>query len=90
MITQGNKSGETRRQGQPRAGQNGDHAGAQMKGGKVAGAAKNRPERRSCRTRRQGQPRAGQNGNHAGRQMKRQGGRGSQEQTKIEIMQGDK
>ena len=32
-----------------RAGQNGDHAGRQMKGHKAAGAAKSSPEWRSCR-----------------------------------------
>ena len=42
--------------------------GRQMKGDKVTGAAKSRPERRSCRETNEG--RVGQNGDHAGRQMK--------------------
>ena len=41
----GQMKGDKRRQEQPRAGQNGDHAGRQMK----AGAAKSRPEWRSRR-----------------------------------------
>ena len=56
------------------AGQNGNHAGSHMKGDKAAGAAKSRPEWRSCRE---------TNGD-------RQGGSGSQEQARMEIMQGDK
>ena len=50
-----------------------DHEGRQMK----AGAAKSRPEWRSCRETNEGRQmkagarsRAGQNGDHAGRQMK--------------------
>ena len=58
--------GDKWRQGQPRAGQNGDHAGRHMK----AGAAKSRPEWRSCR--------------------ETNGGRGSQEQARMEITKGDK
>ena len=45
----GDKWRETRRQRQPRAGQNGDHAGRQMKGDKAAAAAKSSPEWRSGR-----------------------------------------
>ena len=45
-ITQGDKWRKTRRQRQPRAGQNGDHAGRQMRRG---GSRKSRPEWRSCR-----------------------------------------
>ena len=45
-----------------------------MKGGKAAGAAKSSPEWRSCRETNEG----------------RQGGRSSQEQARMEIMQGDK
>ena len=45
-----------------------------MKGGKAAGAAKSRPEWRSRRETNEG----------------RQGGRDSQEQARMEIMQGDK
>ena len=45
-----------------------------MKGDKAAGAAKSRPEWRSCRETNKG----------------RQGGRGSQEQARMEITQGDK
>ena len=44
-----------------------------MKGDKAAGAAKSRPEWRSCRETNEG----------------RQGGRGSQEQARMEIMKGD-
>ena len=68
-IMQGDKSRETRRQGQPRAGQNGDHAGRQ-------GGSQEQPNMEITQgdkwmgTRRQRQPRAGQNGDHAGRQMK--------------------
>ena len=39
-IMKGDKRRETRRQGQPRAGQNGDHPGRQMKGDKAAGASR--------------------------------------------------
>ena len=68
-IMQGDKWRETRRQRQARAGQNGDHAGRQMK----AGAAKSRPEWRSRRETNEGRQMkagAGQNGDHEGRQMK--------------------
>ena len=40
----GRQAWETRRQRQPRAAQNGDHEGRQMKGDKVAAAAKSSPE----------------------------------------------
>ena len=69
-----NKWREARRQRQPRAAENGDHAGRQMKGGKAATAAKSSREWRSCRETNEG----------------RQGGNGSQEQPRMEIMQGDK
>ena len=56
-----------------------------MKGDKAAAAGE---------TRRKRQPRAAQNGDHEGKQMKgdegRQGGSGSQEQPRMEIMKGDK
>ena len=111
---------ETRRQPHPTAGQNGDHAGRQMKGDKAAGAAKSRPESRSCRETNEGRKmKAGAaksrpesrscRETNEGRKMKagaaksrpewrsrretnegRQGGRSSQEQARIEIMQGDK
>ena len=45
-----------------------------MKGDKAAGATKSSPERRSCRETNEG----------------RQGGSGSQEQARMEIMQRDK
>ena len=73
-IMQGDKWRKTRRQQQPRAAQNGDHAGRQMKGDKAAAAAKSSPEWRSCREINEG----------------RQGGSSSQEQPRMEIMQGDK
>ena len=124
-IMKGDKWRETRRQGQPRAAQNGDHAGRQMKGGKAA--AKSKPEWRLCRETNEGrqggrgsqeqprmcreQPRIAQNRDQEGTQMKgdkaaaaaksgpewrscretnegRQSG--SQEQARMEIMQGDK
>ena len=49
--------GDKCRQEQPRAGQNGNHAGRQMKEDKG----------------RQARPRAGQNGDHAGRQKTNEG-----------------
>ena len=66
--------GRQRRHRQPRAGQNGDHAGRQMKENKAAGAAKSSPEWRSCRETNE----------------RIQGGSGSQEQARMEIMQGAK
>ena len=48
-IMKGDKWRETRQQRQPRAAQNGDHEGRQMKGDKAAAAAKSSPERRSGR-----------------------------------------
>ena len=60
-----------------------------MKGDKAAAAANGDQEGRR-ETRRQRQPRAGQNGDHEGRLNEgRQGGSGSQEQAKMEIMKGD-
>ena len=104
-IMKGDNWSKHRRQRQPRAAQNGDHEGRQMKQDKAAAAAKSRPES----TRRQRQPRAAQNGDHAGRQMKqdkaaaaaksspelmeitaRTGSSGSQEQPRMEFMKGDK
>ena len=73
-IRKGDKWRKTRRQGQPRAAQNGDQEGRQMKGDKAAGAAKSNPERRSGRETNEG----------------RQGGRGSQEQPRMETRKGDK
>ena len=80
----------TRRQRQPRAAQNGDHAGRQMKGDKAAAAAKSRPEWRSC-SQEQARPewRSWRKTNEG-----RQGGSDSQEQAakeqaRMEIMQGD-
>ena len=73
-IMHGDKWRGTRRQRQPRAAQNGDHAGRQKKGDKAAAAAKSSPEGRSCKE-----------ANEGG-----QGGSGSQEQPRMEIMQGDK
>ena len=85
----------TRRQGQPRAGQNGDHAGRQMKGDKVAAAAKSRPEWRSCNKTNEGRQGGRLKSSPEWRSCRetnegRQGGRGSQEQPRMEIMQGDK
>ena len=74
-IMKGSKRRETRRQRQPRAGHNGDHVGRQVKGDKATKGDKAvRPLK------------AAQNGDQAGRQ----GGRGSQEQARMEITQGDK
>ena len=58
-----------------------------MKGDKAAAAAKSSPEEKSQQ---QPQPRAAQQGNHAGRQIGRQGGSGSQEQPKGEVMKADR
>ena len=65
----------TRRQRQPRAAQNGDHEGRQMKQDKAAAAAKSSPELmeimkgdKCSKNRQQQQPRAAQNGVHEGRQ----------------------
>ena len=74
QIMKGGKWSETRRQRQPRAAQNGDHEGRQMKRDKAAAAAKSSPEWRSWRE-----------ANEA-----RQGGSGSQEQPRMEIMKGGK
>ena len=60
--------------GDKAAAQNGDHAGRKMKGDKAATAAKSSPEWRSC----------------SETNERRQGCRGSQEQPRMEIMQGDK
>ena len=110
---QGDKWRETRRRRQPRAAQNGDHAGRQMKGDKAATAAKSSPEWRSCRGQMKGGKAAGkaksrpewrscretnegrQGGSSEWRSCReknegRQGGNGSQEQPRMEIMQGDK
>ena len=50
------------------------YEGKQLKGDKAAAAAKSRPEWRSCREANE----------------ERQGGSGSQEQARMEIMKGDK
>ena len=73
-IMKGDKWRETRRQRQPRAGQNGNQKGRQMKGDKAAVAAKSSPETRSGRETYEG----------------RQGGSGSQERPRIKIMKEDK
>ena len=77
------------RQEQPRAGQNGGHKARQMK----AGAAKSRPEWRSCRETNEGtQMKAGAAKSRPEWRSHRETneGRGSQEQARMEIMQGDK
>ena len=70
----GDKWRETRRQRQPRPAQNGDYKGRHMKGDKAAAAAKTSPEWRLWRETNEG----------------RQGGSGSQDQPRMEIMKGDK
>ena len=81
--------GDIRRQEKPRAGQNGDHEGRQIK-------AKSRPEWRSCRETNEGRQmkaegRSRRETNEGWRSRRETNeGRVIQEQARMGIMQGDK